>query len=339
MTHSHPAPNLTRTIWASPPWARRLGVRGLLAFLVAAGAARESMAAPPEESGTSAEQRVKAIITSELPSNALEVEKAMPAAVAAKASGMTITLRGNVARSLDALVENRAIFTLVDESTNKGCCPAGDALPETACSIPPEGKATIQILDGRGRPLRIGLNGRHGLRPGAEVFVTGSIASANGRDALVVTATSIHVPEGPLPPGVFTEARIDGARDLSEVRRSASLSVGDAVTFRGRVGGSSQPFASDRAELSLVGAGISPCDQSTKEPCRTPWDFCGRERQEVLAHSVKVQLVDASGRPLRTTMKGRRGLKELSELEVSGVVAQIGAEGMVITATRLRVLP
>ena len=143
-----------------------------LAVMVLAGAAGVGVLTPSAAlAQVKSVADVKTLVKPELPANALEITAAMKSAKV----GETITVRGNVAMSKDAFVENRAMFTLVDESTRKGCCPPSDTLPDTACDIPAQGRATVQIVDAGGRPLRAGLNGQHGLKPGAEVFVTGKV--------------------------------------------------------------------------------------------------------------------------------------------------------------------
>ncbi len=272
---------------------------------------------------------VKTMLKPELPANALEITAAMKSAKV----GETITVRGTVAMSKDAFVENLAMFTLVDESTRKGCCPPSDKLPDTACDIPAEGRATVQIVDASGKPLRAGLTGQHGLKPGAEVFVTGKVETANGTDALVLTAASLHIPKAPLPSGFFLEKQPENAKDVSEVRNAGTLKAGDEVVLRGRIGGSKEPFVAGRAVLTLVGRGIKACNENPDDKCSKPWDYCCETKQDILANSVTVQVVDAKGQILRTDMKGRRGLKELSELVVVGKVASANGKAVVINAT------
>jgi hypothetical protein len=238
-----------------------------------------------------------------------------------------------VAMSKDAFVENRAMFTLVDESTRKGCCPPSDKLPDTACDIPAEGRATIQVVGANGKPLRAGLNGEHGLKPGAEVFVTGKVESANGTDALVLTAVSMHVPKAPLPSGFFVEKQPQNPKDISEARKAGSLKAGDEVVLRGRVGGSKEPFVPGRAILTLMGRGLKACNENPDDKCSQPWDYCCETREDILANSVTVQVVDAKGQILRTDLKGRHGLKELSELIVVGKVASADGKAVVVNAT------
>lgn len=272
---------------------------------------------------------VKTMLKAELPANALEITAAMKSAKV----GETITVRGNVAMAKDAFVENRAMFTLVDESTRKGCCPPSDKLPDTACDIPAEGRATVQIVDANGKPLRSGLSGQHGLKAGAEVFVTGKVETANGTDALVLTAASLYVAKAPLPSGFFVEKQPESAKDVSEVRKTGTLKAGDEVVLRGRIGGSKEPFVAGRAVFTLMGRGIKACNENPDDKCSKPWDYCCETKEEILVNSVTVQVVDAKGQILRTDMKGRRGLKELSEMVVVGKVASADGKAVVVNAT------
>ena len=274
---------------------------------------------------------VKSMLTPMLPADAAEITKAMSTAKV----GETITIRGNIAMSKDAFAQDRAMFTLVDEAARKGAYPTADKLPENAGEIAAAGRATIQIADAAGRGLPFGLSGEHGLKPGAEVFVTGTVATANGKDALVISATSMHVPRGPLPLAVFTDKPAENARDVSEVRKAGGLKVGDGVVLRGRIGGSKEPFVAGRAVFTLIGRGLKACNENPDDKCSKPWDYCCETKQDILANSVTVQVVDAKGQILRTDMKGRRGLKELSEVVVVGKVASADGKAVVINASSL----
>jgi hypothetical protein len=274
---------------------------------------------------------VRTLLKPELPAGALEITAAMKSAKV----GETITVRGNVAMSKDAFVENRSMFTLVDESTRKGCCPPSDTLPDTACDIPAEGRATVQVLGGNGKPLRAGLNGQHGLKPGAEVFVTGTVTSANGTDALVLTVVSMHVPKASLPTGFFLEKEPESPKDVSETRKAGTIKVGDEVVLRGRVGGSKEPFVGGRAVFTLMGRGLKACNENPDDKCSKPWDYCCETKAGILANSVTVQVVDAKGQVLRTDLKGRRGLRELSEIVVVGKVVSADGKAVVVNATAM----
>jgi hypothetical protein len=303
----------------------------LAAALLGAGAGLGVFTPQDAQAQVKSVADIKSMLTPELPAGAMEIVAAMKCAKV----GQTITVRGTVAMSQDAFVDNRAMFTLVDESTRKGCCPPSDTLPETACDIPAEGRATIQIVGENGKPLRAGLSGEHGLKPGAEVFVTGKVESANGTDVLVLTAASMHVPRGPLPIGFFADKQPENAKDVSEARKSGALKAGDEVVLRGRVGGSKDPFVAGRAVLTLVGRGLKACNENPDDACTMPWDYCCETKEDILANSVTVQVLDAKGQILRTDLKGRRGVKELSELVVVGKVASADGSAVVVNATAI----
>jgi len=205
--------------------------------------------------------------------------------------------------------------------------------------VPASARATIRVVDAGGKTLRGSLRGKHGLKSGQEVFVTGVVESANGTDTLVVTVASMHVPRASLPVGLFVERPSEEARDVSEVRKAGGLKAGDRVSLRGRVGGSKDPFVSGRAVFTLVGRGLKACNEIPGDQCSAPWDYCCDTASEINANSVTVQVVDAKGAPLRTDLRGRRGLKELSEVVVTGTVAVAGEKGVVVTAATMHVIP
>ena len=276
---------------------------------------------------------VKTLLNAALPANAKEIAEAMTSAKA----GETITIRGNVALAKDAFADKVAVFTLVDESTREGKQPAPDALPDTSSDVPSRGRATVQIVDAGGKPLPFGLRGEHGLKPGAEVFVTGTVHAANGADSLVLNISSMHIPKGQLPATLFAAKTPENARDISEARKAGTMKVGDEVVLRGRVGGSKEPFVAGRAVFTLMGRGLKACNENPDDKCSKPWDYCCDTKQEILANSVTVQVVDAKSQIIRTDMKGRRGMKELSEIVIVGTVVVADGKAVVVNATSMHV--
>jgi hypothetical protein len=270
------------------------------------------------------------VLIASVPADAQEI----PAAMKSAKVGQSITVRGRVAASKDAFVTGRAMFTLVDERADLGCCPK-DAkdLPETSCSTPAESKCTVQLVDARGRTLRVDLNGKSGLKPGAEVFVTGTVQAANGINALVITAEKLHIPRASLPAGFFLESVPENAKDLSSLRKSGEVQPGDIVAIRGRIGGSAQPFVDGRAIFTLVGRDLKACNEKPGDTCPMPWDYCCEEPGDIRANSATVQVVDEKGQPLRTDLKGRMGLKELTEVVIVGKVATADNKVMIVNAT------
>jgi hypothetical protein len=265
----------------------------------------------------------------ELPAGAVEIAAATKAAKV----GETIAVRGNVARSLDAFDPKIAAFTLVDEALRSGPIPPDERLPASETAVPPEGRARVQIVDAGGRPIRQSLNGLHGLKPGAEVFVTGKVERVGGEGGgLVLSVVSMHVPRAGLPTGFFVEHEPGSAVDVSAGRKAGTMKRGDEVVLRGRIGGSAAPFVAGRAVFTIVGRALKPCNEKPDDHCPEPWDYCCDTKEDILANSVTVQVVDSRGRALRTDMKGRRGLKELSEVVVVGTVASADGGAVVVSA-------
>ena len=86
-----------------------------------------------------------------------------------------------------------------------------------------------------------------------------------------------------------------------------------------------------------MGRGLKSCNENPDDHCKMPWDYCCETKADILANSVTVQIADAKGQPLRTDMKGRRGLKELSEITVVGTVTVADSKAVVVNASLIQV--
>ncbi|BDS05154.1 hypothetical protein NT6N_01940 [Oceaniferula spumae] len=130
----------------------------------------------------------------------------------------------------------------------------------------------------------------------------------------------------------------DGAIAISDVRKSAK--EGDKVTITGKVIGSHEPFVKGRAIMTLGDPKkLTSCDlMGEDDHCTTPWDVCCDDPDVIKASIVTVQVVDKDGQLLKEGLKGVGGLKELSQLVVTGVVADGStADNMLINATGIYV--
>ncbi|MGJ8655780.1 MAG: hypothetical protein ACSHX6_04950 [Akkermansiaceae bacterium] len=123
------------------------------------------------------------------------------------------------------------------------------------------------------------------------------------------------------------------AVDIADLRKSAS--AGDTVTFTGKAMGKHSVFMDDRAIMVLGDPKkITSCDLLPGDNCKTPWDVCCDDRDVINATIVTVQIVDDAGKPLSTGIKGLGDIKELTEVIVTGKVADGSNEkNMVINAT------
>ena len=119
---------------------------------------------------------------------------------ASAGDGETVVVRGVVGGREDPIAENRAILTLLDESvetcdrmeTDDGC-----KTPWDACCTPQEtiaaNLATVQVVDGKGSPLRTSLRGVDRLAPLARVIVVGKYRPSPDGQAAVIDATGIYI--------------------------------------------------------------------------------------------------------------------------------------------------
>lgn len=276
----------------------------------------------------------KSMLLDSIPAGAVEIGEAMKTAKI----GDEIVLRGRITDSNDVFVPNRAIFRLADEKAVPVCCLSDIGKPVSggsSCGVPASMRATVQFLDNRGRIIRTGLDGKHNLGIAKEVFVVGTVHQADNDRVLIVNATKLHVPEGNIPFGLMLEKEPEKVKSVIDAKQSAK--PGDKIAIRGRIGGSARPFVDGRAVFTIVGRGPHACSDHDDDQCKTPWDYCCTPREELRAHSATVQIVDENGAPIRTGIKGRSGIKELSELTVVGTVVSTDGGSLIIRATGIHV--
>lgn len=136
---------------------------------------------------------------------------------------------------------------------------------------------------------------------------------------------------------VLAQAAPDGA--LSVVQARAQAKVGEAITLRGKVGGKMTPIAEAAAILVLADEkAITSCDEKAEDTCPTPWDYCCDESSTIAASTATIQVRDADGKVLRSSLRGLGGLKELSRLVIAGTVdAASTPEALIVNADQIHV--
>lgn len=134
------------------------------------------------------------VLAAQAPADAVDV-------VAARSTpepGATITVRGVIGGRSKPIADQRAIFTIMDQSL---VCETACGQGWSGCGSAPEavkaGIATVQIVDLEGKPLAAALEGANGLVPGATVIIRGVVAPASNADLLIVTAQQIHIEAQP----------------------------------------------------------------------------------------------------------------------------------------------
>ena len=262
--------------------------------------------------------------------------KELAAAIKIAKTGETITVRGRVANADDAFTEGRAEFTFVDDAAAARLMRESGGATVAACPLKPETRAVVQLVDSSGKPFTYSVKGRSGLTLGTEVFVTAKVTSvATATEPMVLAASGLFIPRDGLPAGFLLDKAPDAAADVADAKKG--LKKGDKVVLKGRVGGSKAPFVKERAVFTVVGRALKACNEIPGDTCKFPWDYCCDPRDQILANSATIQIVDANGAPIRTDIKGRWEIKELSELIIVGTVAEVKGQALVVSATGMYV--
>ncbi len=250
--------------------------------------------------------------------------------------GDSIIVRGRIGTGDATFANDRAEFVLLDDAA-----VAAEAAKQEGGqrnpTLVPENRAVVRLVDSKGTTIGYSLKGRSGLKDGAEVFIAGKLVSAAaGDEPAIIHATGLFVPRVGMPAGILLEPAPADAKDVVEAKKD--LKKGDRVTLKGRIGGSKQPFIKERAVFTIVGRGLKACNEMPGDKCAMPWDYCCDPREEILKHSATIQVVDNSGAPLRTDIRGRWGIKELSEVIVVGTVAEVRGNALIVNAEKLHVV-
>lgn len=135
-----------------------------------------------------------------------------------------------------------------------------------------------------------------------------------------------------LNPYLLTEAPA-GAVDIQDLRKTAN--PGDLVTISGKAIGKSQIFMKDRAVMVLGDPKkLTSCDLRPGDGCTIPWDVCCDLPKDIKDSIITVQIIDDAGKPLQASIKGLGGIKELSEVIITGeVAAGSNDQNMLVNAT------
>lgn len=144
---------------------------------------------------------------------------------------------------------------------------------------------------------------------------------AQSGDAAPAAAASIP---GPL----FLSERPAAAEALSAVKARAK--PGDEVVFEARVGGRAEPFVAKRALFVVADPALPACSENEGDGCKTPWDYCCEDPQDLLQRSATVRFLDAQGKPIAASAEGAGGLAGLKTIVVRGKVSEANAEGLFV---------
>jgi hypothetical protein len=136
-----------------------------------------------------------------------------------------------------------------------------------------------------------------------------------------------------LPDSFWLKAAPPDAKPVAEVRASAK--TGDKVVVTGIVGGSTEPFTSGAAAVTLVDPGVKSC---TEDHCPTPWDYCCEPVENLRKNMVTVEFRD-KGTLLKTSARGFHGLDHSKTVVVVGEAKRDEADNVIVHASGVFVKP
>lgn len=109
-----------------------------------------------------------------------------------------VVVHGRIGGSRAPFVDGVAVFLLADSDMKSCAEEPGDQCPTPwdYCCEPRDSLTantlTVQVVGADGKPLRLSLDGQHGLKPLQEITVVGDVALRDGQ-ALVVNAKRIYI--------------------------------------------------------------------------------------------------------------------------------------------------
>lgn len=135
----------------------------------------------------------------------------------------------------------------------------------------------------------------------------------------------------------FTASRPADPQAISAIRTVAK--PGDEVTIFGLVMGREKPFVEGRAAFVLGDPSkLTPCNKMPDDHCETPWDACCDSPEAKREGTATIQLIGLDQRVIKRSLKGEHGLKELSNVTLTGTVDKTSTpDALIINATALHV--
>lgn len=153
-----------------------------------------------------------------------------------------------------------------------------------------------------------------------------------------IAAISEVKPASPAIVAVFDTPLTGEAASIHRVRDT--VKPGSPLTLKGRIMGSLHPFVEGRAAFTLGDPEkLTPCNKNPDDGCETPWDTCCDDAEDIKVGTATVQIVDESGKVLREPLRDVKGLKPLSSIIVSGIVAQGSSpENLILNASAIKII-
>ena len=165
------------------------------------------------------------------------------------------------------------------------------------------------------------------------------LASCGKKETSESTATPVATAPSSELQLVLAATPAGDAQEIHLVRATAK--PGDEITIVGKIMGNVKPFIDGRAAFTVADPTIiTPCNENPDDECDTPWDACCDSKEQKLVGLASVQILDSDGRVLKEGLEGVGGLAKLSNVTVTGKVADGSSpDSLIVNATAIRVNP
>lgn len=128
-----------------------------------------------------------------------------------------------------------------------------------------------------------------------------------------------------------------GAKGVRAARTDAK--DGEDVVVVGRIGGERNPWVAGRAAFRVVDAAFKPCNEKDDDDCKTPWDYCCDDTDELHKGMATVKVVDGQGKTVGVDARELLGVKELQTVVVKGKAKRDEQGNLTVLASALYVRP
>jgi hypothetical protein len=143
-----------------------------------------------------------------------------------------------------------------------------------------------------------------------------------GRENIPADGASTATPPAATPQAAADKGRFllaaepAGAKGVRDARKDTK--DGDDVVIVGRIGGEKKPWVEGRAAFWVVDSSFKACNEKDDDGCKTPWDFCCDDTDELHKGMATVKVVDDQGKTVAVDARELLGVKELQTVVVKG---------------------
>ena len=124
----------------------------------------------------------------------------------------------------------------------------------------------------------------------------------------------------------------EGAVNVIKVREEAGTD--DDLLLVGRIGGSTDPWIDGRAAFTIVDLSLKSCNDTLKDRCPTPWDYCC-ETGKLPTSMALVKFVDETDQVVKADARSLFDLQELSTVVIKGTAKRDEAGNLTVLASGL----